>query len=148
MNFQKILVAIGGVLLVAAAWRAFGWAGVAFAATGIVMWVLMNFTRMMKVLQRAGNRPIGYVDSSVMLNAKLKSGMTLLHVIAMTRALGALRSPKDAQPEIYRWTDTTDSHVTAEFANGKLTQWELQRPVQADEAPPASPPAPDISCAP
>ena len=143
MNFQKIFVAVGGVLLVAASYRAFGWAGVAFVASGIVMWVLMNFTRMMKVLQRAGNRPIGYVDSTVMLNAKLKPGMTLLHVIAMTRALGALQSIKDAQPEVYRWTDSSDSHVTAEFANGKLTQWQLVRPVQTDALPPSGTPPAD-----
>ena len=45
MNLQKIFVPILGVVLVAAAWRAYGWAGVAVAVTGIVMWVLLHFTR-------------------------------------------------------------------------------------------------------
>ena len=145
MKFQKIIVAVGGVALVAAAYRAFGWAGVAFVATGIVMWALMTFTRMMKVLQRARDRPMGYVDSAVMFNAKLRPRMSLLHVIAMTRALGEFRSEEGAQPEVFRWTDNTDSHVTAEFADGKLTKWELQRPLQPDDATPAelpTPPAP------
>ena len=151
MNFQKILVPVGGVILVAAAYRGYGWAGVALVAGGIVMWVLLNFTRMMKVLQRAGDRPIGYVDSAVMLNAKLAANMTLLHVVAMTRALGALQSPKDTQPEIFRWTDTTDSYVTCEFAGGKLRKWELTRPQRVEEPaapapgfpePPAPPAAP------
>src|SRR6185436_4491282 len=104
MNFQKILVPIAGVVAVVVAYRGYGWAGVAAVATGFVMWVLLHFTRMMQVLKRAANRPIGYVDSAVMLNAKAKPGMTLLHVVAMTRALGKLQSEKDVQPEIWRWT--------------------------------------------
>ncbi len=132
MNFQKIIVPVAGVAVVVLAYRFYGWAGVAAAATAIVMWVLLHFTRMMQVLKRAANRPIGYVDSAVMLNAKLKPGMTLMHVIAMTRALGALQSPKDAQPEIFRWTDGSDSHVTCTFVGGKLTQHALVRPAVAD----------------
>lgn len=142
MNLQKILVPIGGVIIVVIAYRAYGWGGVALAAGGIFMWVMLNFTRMMKVLERAGQRPIGYVDSAVMLNAKLSRGMTLLHVVAMTRALGELLSEKDAQPETFRWTDSTRSHVTAEFLNGKLVKWEMVRPPQP-EASPVPAPAPE-----
>ena len=69
------------------------------------MWLLLHFTRMMQVLKRAANRPVGFVDSAVMLNAKLRPGVTLLHVVALTRSLGELRSPKARQPELYRWTD-------------------------------------------
>lgn len=134
MNFQKFLAPILGVVLVAAAYRGWGWAGVALAATGIVMWMLLHFTRMMKALQRASNRPIGYCDSAVMLNAKLRPGVNLLHVVAMTRALGELVSPKETQPEIYRWTDPGQSFVNCEFANGKLRKWELSRPPQSEDA--------------
>ena len=66
-----------------------GLPGVALAVGGIVMWMLLHFTRLMRVLQGAANRPVGYCDSAVMLNAKLKTGVTLMHVIAMTRALGS-----------------------------------------------------------
>jgi hypothetical protein len=132
MQFQKYLVPIGSVILVVAAYRAYGWAGVAMAVGVLVMWLLLHFTRLMRVLQRAANRPIGYVDSAVMLNAKLKPGVTLMHVIAMTRALGELISPKDAQPELYRWTDGSQSSVSCEFLQGKLVKWELIRPVQPD----------------
>ncbi|OOG53494.1 glycerate kinase [Polaromonas sp. C04] len=135
MNFQRILIPVGGVVLVAAAYRFYGWAGVAIATGALVMWLLLHFNRVMQVLKRAANQPVGYVGSAVMLNAKLKPGVTLLHVVAMTRALGALQSPKDSQPELYRWTDGTQSHVTCEFYNGKLKKWDLVRPVQGDEAP-------------
>ncbi len=135
MNFQKIIVPVLGVIGVVLAYRFYGWAGVAAAATGIVMWVLLHFTRMMQVLKRAANRPIGYVDSAVMLNAKLKPGMTLLHVVAMTRALGALQTAKDTQPEIFRWTDGGESQVTASFVGGKLVHHELWRPAPTAHEP-------------
>lgn len=128
MNLQKIVLPVLGVVVVAVAYRGYGWPGVALAAGGIVMWMLLHFTRMMKVLQRASNRPVGYCDSAVMLNAKLRPGVNLLHVVAMTRALGEQLSEKDTQPEVYRWTDGTASTVTCEFAGGKLVKWELFRP--------------------
>lgn len=133
MQFQKILLPLAGVLLVVAAYRAYGWGGVALTVGLWVMWLLLHFTRMLQVLKRAAHRPVGYVGSAVMLNAKLKPGVSLLHVVAMTQALGELLSVKDSQPELYRWTDGTDSHVTCEFHNGKLKKWELVRPLQADQ---------------
>jgi len=135
MRFQKILVPVGGVVLVAAAYRAYGWGGVAVAVGGLVMWLLLHFTRMMQVLKRAADRPVGYVGSAVMLNAKLRPGFTLLHVVAMTRALGELISVKDQQPELFRWTDGTQSVVTCEFVGGKLVKWELVRPKPDGDTP-------------
>jgi hypothetical protein len=135
MNFRRIVVPIAGAVLVAYAWRTWGWSGVALVLGGIVMWMLLHFTRMTQVLKRAAGRPIGSVGSAVMLNAKLKPGLTLLHVIGLTRALGEQVSPKDVQPEVFRWTDASDSRVTCEFANGKLARWKLERPeAPADEA--------------
>jgi hypothetical protein len=128
MNFRRFLFPLAGVAVVVLAYRAYGWPGIAIAVTGMVMWVLLHFTRLTQILKRAGNRPIGFVDSAVMLNARLRPGLTLLHVIGMTRALGEQLSPKDAQPEVFRWTDGSASHVTCEFAHGKLAKWELQRP--------------------
>jgi multisubunit Na+/H+ antiporter MnhB subunit len=128
MNFQKIVLPVLGVVIVAVAWRGYGWPGVALAGGGIVMWMLLHFTRVMKVLQRASKRPVGYCDSAVMLNAKLRPGVNLLHVLAMTRALGEQVSPKEQQPEVYRWSDGSASTVTCEFAHGKLVKWELFRP--------------------
>jgi hypothetical protein len=140
MIVQKILLPLGGVALVALGYHYGGWGGVAIAAGALVMWVLLHFTRLMRVLQRAAQRPVGYVDSAVMLNAKLKPGMTLMHVIAMTRALGQLRSEKDAQPEVFRWTDPSDSWVECVFAGGRLVRHEMYRPPAPPE-PVESPPS-------
>lgn len=140
MNLQKILVPLGVIVLLGVAWQSYGWAGLAFAGGAVVMWGLLHVTRTMQVLRRAANRPIGYVDSAVMLNARLKPGMTLMHVVAMTRSLGELHSPKDEQPEVYRWTDASQSRVNCEFQGGRLARWELFRPPAPAEAP--APPAP------
>lgn len=143
MQIQKIVVPLLSVAGVVLAYRAYGWGGVAVATGALVMWLLLHFTRAMQVLKRASDRPIGFVDSTVMLNAKLRPGVNLLHVVAMTRALGERLSPQDSQPEVYRWTDDTHSTVTCEFHHGKLTTWTLWRPSQDAPAPgAATPPSP------
>ena len=133
MNFRRFLVPLGLAVLFVAAYRTYGWQGVITVSGGVVMWLLLHYTRLMNVLRKANHRPIGYVGSAVMLNAKLKPGVTLMHVIAMTQALGELRTPQDTQPEVYRWTDGSQSYVEAEFHNGRLARWELQRPGQRPE---------------
>lgn len=135
MNLQKIVVPVLGVVVVVVAYRSLGWAGVALAGGGLLMWALLHFTRLMRVMQRAADRPIGYCDSAVMLNAKLRPKVNLLHVVALTRALGEPLSAKDEQPEVFRWTDGSASSVTCEFRDGKLVKWELVRPTVEEAAP-------------
>lgn len=132
MNIKNVLVPAAIVAGSVLAYRLYGWLGLALALTLVVFALLLHFNRLMQVLRRAANRPIGYVDSAVMLNAKLKPGMTLMHVIAMTRSLGKQLSEKDAQPEVFRWHDNSESTVTCTFVGGKLTHHELFRPQQAD----------------
>ena len=125
---QKIsipLAIIGGAAL---AYRSYGWQGLVVVASVLVFGILLHFSRMMQVLKRAANRPIGYVDSAVMLNAKIKPGATLLHVVAMTRSLGLLKSVKGEQPEVFEWKDGSQSVVTCTFVGGKLSHHELFRP--------------------
>jgi len=138
MNFQRILVPIGAVGLTAWAWQSWGWMGIAMVVTGGVMWLLLYFTRLVQIMKRASNRPIGFVDSAVMLNAKLKPGVSLMHVIAMTRALGQLESAKDVQPEVFSWRDGSQSVVRCVFAQGKLQSWTLDRPFQATDVEPVT----------
>jgi len=138
---MRILIPLAVLSAVVLAYRHFGWPGVAMAAGGVVMWVLLHFTRMMQVLKRATNRPIGHVDSAVMLNAKLRPGVPLMHIIALTRSLGELLTPKDTQPERFRWRDASESSVTCELLGGKLVSWSLERP---SEALPRSEAAPEV----
>lgn len=141
MDFRKLLIPLGCIVLLALAWRSMGWQGVFAVAGGLMMWLLLHYTRIVKVMSRAAERPVGFVASAVMLNAKLKPGVNLLHVITLTRALGERRSAEGEEPEIYRWTDGSDSHVTAEFVRGRLVRWALERPPQAPDAPAQALPA-------
>lgn len=146
MNLRKFVVPVGLAILFYAAYSSAGWMGVAAVGGGTVMWLLLHFTRLMTVIRRASNQPIGYVGSAIMLNVKLKPKVSLMHVIAMTRSLGQRLSEEGQDPEIFRWTDGTNSHVTCEFVGGRLMKWTLQRPPQpaaaeVDAAPVALPPA-------
>ena len=134
MNLRNIFVPAGVIGLVLVGYASAGWPGVAAVVGGLVMWALLHFTRLMNVMKKAANRPMGYVGSAVMLNARLKPGVNLMHVMAMTQSLGERLSAVNAQPEVYRWTDGTQSHVTCEFANGRLQKWTLERPQAEAEA--------------
>ena len=134
MNLRNIFVPAGVIGLVLVGYASAGWPGVAAVVGGLVMWALLHFTRLMNVMKKAANRPMGYVGSAVMLNARLKPGVNLMHVMAMTQSLGERLSAENAQPEVYRWTDGTRSHVTCEFANGRLQKWTLERAQAEDEA--------------
>lgn len=137
MNLQKFLVPAACAGLLVLGYRFYGWPGVLAAATVLVMWLLLHVSRLMQIFKRAASRPIGQVDSAVMLHAKLKPGMTLLHVVAMTRSLGEWASEKGSEPEVLRWRDNTASHVTCTFVGGKLVEHTLLRPAEQ-----ALPPAP------
>lgn len=127
-KIKRIGIPLGALVLAIVGYRTYGWPGLALVAGGLVMWQLLHFTRMMQILRKAANRPIGHVDSAVMLHSRLAPGLLLLHVVALTRALGKLESPKDSQPERYRWTDTSGASVLCVFQGGKLQSWELTRP--------------------
>lgn len=124
---NSVLVPLLAFTATVVGFLSYGWPGVALVAGGLVMWLLLHFTRMLQVLKRAANRPVGHVDSAVMLNAKLHKGLPLLHVVALTRSLGALESPPNTQPEHFRWTDASQSTVLCVFQDGKLQRWELTR---------------------
>ena len=140
MKLQQIGIPVAAVAGLAYGYHALEWMGFFLVLGGLVMWALLHFTRLVKVLERAANRPIGHVDSAVMLNAKLKAGVNLMHVIALTRSLGELTSPKDEQPEIYRWRDNSASLVTCVFQDGRLHSWTLERPAATPDTAPNQPP--------
>ncbi|MDB5871381.1 MAG: putative Glycerate kinase [Ramlibacter sp.] len=135
MNFQKIILPVLGAILIVGAWQAYGWAGAALAGGAVVMYLLLHFNRLMHVLKKAADRPKGYVASAVMLNARLKPGVNLLHVTAMTESLGEQLSADGDEPEIFRWTDASQSNVTCEFARGRLAKWTLFRPAEPAAGP-------------
>ncbi|AEF87364.1 hypothetical protein DelCs14_0323 [Delftia sp. Cs1-4] len=146
MNLRNILIPLGLLVLLVAAHQSYGWMGVVAVGGGIMMWLLLHFTRLMSIMRKAADRPMGYVGSAVMLNVKLKPKVSLMHVVAMTRSLGERLSEDGQHPEIYRWTDGTQSHVTCEFMHGRLVKWALVRPMPEPEPERAA--APEAATAP
>src|SRR5262245_64007897 len=96
-----------GWLLAAAAlaigYLQWGWPGVVLAVTMIVFWLLLQFSRALRVLRRAGQAPVGHIDSAVMLHARLQRGQRLPQILALTKSLGIKR---DDDPEVFEWRDT------------------------------------------
>lgn len=130
---SKPLIARSVALLALAAlgflgYRAYGWAGLALAGGALVMWALLNMSRMLVVLRRTAQSPVGSVASAVMLHARLERGMPLLKVLALTRALGQMLSAPGNEPVQYQWTDASQASVRCNFAHGRLADWELLRP--------------------
>ena len=121
------------VLAIAAGYVGWGWQGVVLAVTVIVFWLLLQFSRSLRVLRNAAGVPVGHVDSAVMLHSKLQRGMTLMQVLVLTRSLG---NKLGESPERWGWADPGGARVSLEFDDGKLRAWELTRNEAAPEGPP------------
>jgi uncharacterized protein (DUF58 family) len=120
-------------LAIAAAYYSFGLKGVALGVTLIVFWLVLQLNRSIRVMKNATEKPIGHVGSAVMLNAKLKAGLSLLQVVAITKSLGKKTGDN---PEAWAWTDEGDSTVTVLLNRGRVASWNLMRPPQPDDTPP------------
>ena len=133
------------ILAVALGYGQWGWPGVALAFSVIVFWLLLQFSRALRVMRQATGAPVGHVASAVMLHAKLRAGMTLMEIIPLTRSLGQAApgepSSQSGAMETFTWTDGSGAAVRVELVAGRLRRWELQRPAQAAEAPCAVAPA-------
>ena len=124
---------LAGAALAMGYWQ-WGWPGVALAATLIVFWLLLQFSRALRVLRNAGRAPLGHVDSAVMLHARLQQGQRLPQILALTRSLGIKR---DDDPEVFEWRDAGGDAVRVELVDGKLARWELQRAAAVPSREPA-----------
>ncbi|HEU5295522.1 MAG TPA: hypothetical protein VFU71_12105 [Burkholderiaceae bacterium] len=119
---------LAGAALAMGYWQ-WGWPGVVLAVTLIVFWLLLQFSRALRVLRKAGRAPVGHIDNAVMLHARLQHGQRLPQILALTKSLGV---KCDDDPEVFEWRDAGGDAVRIELVEGKLTRWELQR---ADAAP-------------
>ena len=111
-------------LAVAAGYLAYGWPGVVLALSVTVFWLLLQFSRALRVMRLAAKAPVGHVPSAVMLHTKLREGMRLMEVIKLTRSLG--RKVRD-EPETFAWRDDSGAEVEIEFVNGQCRGWRLAR---------------------
>jgi hypothetical protein len=126
--------ALAGAALLAG-WFGWGWRGLVLALSVIAFWLLLQFSRTMRVLRQAGASPLGHVTSAVMLSTRLSQGMRLIEIIALTRSLG--RQLSDEPNECFAWTDAGGDAVEVALNKGRVTAWTLKRAEAASlESPP------------
>ena len=112
-------------LLTLFAGLAYGIHGLAFAASAVVFWLLLTFSRAMRVMRHAGEAPVGSVPNAVMFHAGLARGMTMLQVLGKTKSLGR---KVDGSDDDWRWSDGAGASVVLHFERGRLRAWQLERP--------------------
>ena len=118
---------IGAALALAAlgaGYAGWGWRGLVLAFTVIVFWLLLQFSRTLRVMRQAADRPVGSVDNAVMLQARLHPGLRLLDVLPLTRSLGTKLAD---DPETFAWTDARGDRVRVVFVNGRVSEVALER---------------------
>lgn len=118
------------VVAVAMGYWQWGWPGLALALTLIVFWMLLQFSRTMRVMGKAGEAPVGSLRNAVMLQSRLRPGLVLLEVLPLTGSLGVKTAD---EPETYLWTDAGGDSVSVVFRQGKVESWQLQRAGGASE---------------
>ena len=126
-------------LALVAGYVGYGWRGMVLALTVIVFWLLLQFGRTLRTMRRAAGRPVGETPSAVMLQAKLREGMTMLEVLPLAGSLG--RAEGEPAEERWRWRDAGGAGVVLRFRDGRLRSWGFEREAAADDAPepPAAP---------
>jgi hypothetical protein len=129
--------ALGIALAVAAlglGYASHGWQGVVLALTVVVFWLLLQFSRALRVLRAAGSRPVGTVPNAVMLQARLQRGMRLQAVLRLTGSLGR---QVDGETDAFVWQDGAGDEVMVQLSGGKVQAWQLRRAEGAPQHPAA-----------
>jgi len=118
---------IGWVLaavLAVASFEAYGWPGLALAASAIVFWLLLQFNRALRVMKNAAGMPLGEIESAVMFHAKLERGLTMLQIVTRTKSLGKKVEGSD---DDWVWQDPGGNTVRLHFERGRLKRWQIER---------------------
>ena len=118
------------VIVVTLGYSQYGWQGLLFGITVVVFWLLLQFSRTMRVMQKAGQAPKGRTDSAVRVHAKLKPGMRMLDILPITGSLGE-REGGEGGEERWVWTDQGDVRILLRMRHGRLVDWGLKRPPEA-----------------
>lgn len=121
MGLALAALVLGGALL--------GWQGVIFATTGIVFWLLLQMSRLMRVMKMAGAAPLGSVANAVTLHSQLHTGMKLVELISLAGSLGVKQAP-----ETFAWHDAGGDAVEVVLRKGRLAEWRLVRAGAAAQA--------------
>ena len=122
----------------------YGWPGVLLGITIIVFWLLLQFSRALRVLRNAAGRPVGTIDNAVMLHSRLHPGLSMLQVLRTTGSLGRrLPHASPGAQESWEWQDGGGDTVVVDLSGGRTVGAQLLRAASAQDVAPA--PAPDAA---
>ena len=124
-----------------AGYVSYGWRGVVLAITVVSFWLLLQFSRAVRVLRIAALSPVGEVANAVMLHARLRAGLRLPDVLRLTRSLGRKLPDapgQSADEETWAWTDAAGDAVHVTLHQGRVQSWQLLRAADAAGAQPAA----------
>lgn len=125
-------------LAVGLGWWQWGWPGVVLGVTVVVFWLLLQFSRSLRVMQKAGAAPLGQVANAVMFHSRLRQGLTLLQVLPLAGSLGRRpegESQAAGADETFIWADAAGDQVALVLRGGRLQQWTLTRAAGAASLP-------------
>ena len=139
---------VGWALAVAAVvtgYWSYGFGGAVLGVTVVVFWLLLQFTRAMRAMRRAGAAPVGMVGSAVMLQSRLRKGMRMLDLLPLAGALGRKVGEEPASGcETFEWRDPGGARLVVELRHGRCTGWTLTRvAAEGEDAAEAGKPAAD-----
>jgi hypothetical protein len=123
LNSPVLGWALAAVAL-AAGYIGYGWRGLVLALTVVVFWLLLQFSRALRVLRNAAGAPVGSVANAVMLNARLQRGQRLPEVLKLTGSLGRKLGE---DPEAWAWADAGGDEVHVTLVGGQVSEWRLVR---------------------
>ncbi|HEX5737054.1 MAG TPA: glycerate kinase, partial [Hydrogenophaga sp.] len=125
------------------AWQSYGAKGLLLALLMISFWVLLHFTKLMRLLRAAAKRPMGHVRNARVLHENLKKGMPLVEVVRRTQSLGLRHSDPEHDPEVLEWADEKGDAVICTFVRGRLQSFELRLAAATEAAAPTDPTEPE-----
>jgi hypothetical protein len=117
---------------VVAGYLGWGWRGLVLALTVVVFWLLLQFSRALRVMREAAGKPKGTVANAVMLHAQLHRGMRLAQVMRLTGSFGEVsqseKRSEEKSEESFVWRDETGASVEVKLRGGQVSAWDLKRP--------------------
>jgi uncharacterized membrane protein len=123
MNHPAFGWALAALAIVGGAFG-WGWRGVVLALSVTVFWLLLQFSRTLRVMRRAAASPVGTTASALMLHSKLARGQRLLEILPLAGSLGEKLAES---PGTFVWRDAGGDAVRVELRAGRLSSWRLER---------------------
>jgi len=118
-----------------AGWKSYGWQGLLLALLMSSFWVLLHFTKLMRLLRAAATRPLGEVQDVRALQGRLRPGMPMHEVIRQSACLGKREAGEaNGSTEDFVWHDAQGRTLRLRFDHGRLRRIERRDPPATSEA--------------